>query len=98
MRRGSVLATPGFFRAVRMVGARLSVLAGLDRPFADRTAVRLHTGTAEVLGEAVLLDAPQIAPGGAGLVQFRLEEPIVCAPGDAFIVRLASPSDSPFAW
>ncbi|MDP6539560.1 MAG: selenocysteine-specific translation elongation factor [Planctomycetota bacterium] len=92
VRRGCVLATPGFFRAVRMVGARLRVLEGLERPFADRTAVRLHTGTAEVLGEAVLLDAPEIPPGGAGLVQFRLEEPVVCAPGDPFIVRLASPS------
>jgi selenocysteine-specific elongation factor len=92
VRRGCVLATPGFFRAVRMVGARLRVLDDLDRPFADRTAVRLHTGTAEVLGEAVLLDLPEVAPGGDALVQFRLEEPVVCAPGDPFIVRLASPS------
>ncbi|MED6334019.1 MAG: selenocysteine-specific translation elongation factor [Planctomycetota bacterium] len=92
VRRGCVLATPGYFRAVRMLGARLRVLDDLDRPFADRTAVRLHTGTAEVLGEAVLLDVPEIHPGGDGLVQFRLEEPVVCAPGDPFIVRLASPA------
>ena len=89
--RGCVATTPGFFRAVRMVGARLTALPGLDRPLSDRTQIRLHTGTAEVLGEVVLLDAAELAPGATGLVQFRLEEPTVCAPGDPFIVRLASP-------
>jgi selenocysteine-specific elongation factor len=91
VRRGQVVATPGYFRAVRMVGARLSALADLDRPVENRMRVRLHTGTAEVLGEVVLLDAPELAPGETGLVQLRLEEPVVCAPGDPFVLRLASP-------
>lgn len=89
--RGMVVATPGFFRAARMVGARLGVLRDLDRPVTDRMRVRLHTGTAEVVGELVLLDSEQLDPGESGLVQLRLDEPVVCAPGDPFIVRLASP-------
>lgn len=89
--RGMVVATPGFFRAARMVGARLTVLRDLDRPVTDRMRVRLHTGTAEVVGELVLLDAEQLDPGASGLIQLRLDEPVVCAPGDPFIVRLASP-------
>ncbi len=90
--RGMVAATPGFFSPVRMVGARLAVSRDLDRPLADRTPIRLHTGTADPLGEIVLLDAQALEPGSTGLVQLRLEEPIVCAPGDRFILRLASPS------
>ena len=92
VRRGDVVATPGFFRPVRMVGARLAALADLDRPIADRTPIRLHTGTVEALGEVVLLDREEIAPGEGGLVQLRLEEPVVCAPGDRYVLRLASPA------
>jgi selenocysteine-specific elongation factor len=54
--------------------------------------VRLHTGTSEVLGELVLLDHEALEPGQEGLVQLRLSEPVVCAPGDRFVVRLASPA------
>jgi selenocysteine-specific elongation factor len=90
--RGHAVATPNFFQAVRMVGARLSVLRSLARPVADRTPIRLHTGTADPLGELVLLDAVELAPGSEGLVQLRLQEPVVCAPGDRFVLRLASPA------
>jgi selenocysteine-specific elongation factor len=89
--RGCVAAAPGYYRAVRMVGARLTVLKELVRPLQNRTPIRLHTGTAEAVGEVVLLDAPELEPGATGLVQFRLEEPLVCAAGDRFILRLASP-------
>jgi selenocysteine-specific elongation factor len=89
--RGCVVATPGFFRAMRMVGARLTALPDLERPIQNRTQVRLHTGTTEVLGEVVILDQAELAPGETALVQLRLEDHVVCAPGDPFILRLASP-------
>lgn len=90
--RGHVLATPGFFRPTRMVAARLTALAGLAHALTDRLAIRLHTGTAEVVGELVLLDCSELAPGESALVQLRLEEPLVCAPGDRYVLRLASPA------
>ncbi len=92
VRRGNVLATPGFFRPTRMVAATLQALPGLERPLADRLAIRLHTGTAEAVGELVLLDCEELAPGQSALVQLRLEEPVVCAPGDRYVLRLASPA------
>lgn len=91
VRRGCVAARPGYFRAMRMVGARLSLLPDYPRPLVDRSSVRLHTGTAEVLGQVVLLDSRELLPGETGMVQLRLEEPVVCAPGDGFVLRLASP-------
>ncbi len=90
--RGNVAATPGFFKPVRMLGASLSVLSTLERPLTNRTAIRLHTGTAEVVGEVVLLDKEVLEPGASGLVQLRLDEDVVCAPGDRFVLRLASPA------
>jgi len=90
--RGHVAATPGFFRPVRMIGAQFNVLPSLDRPVTNRMPIRLHTGTAEIVGEIVLLDHEQLEPGQQGLVQLRLDEDVVCAPGDRYVVRLASPT------
>jgi len=90
--RGMVAATPGFFRGATMLGAQVTALANLDRPIEDRTEVRFHAGTAEVLGELVLLDCDALTPGGTALAQLRLSEAVVVAPGDRFVLRLASPA------
>ena len=89
--RGHVVAAPGFFKPQRMVGASLTALASSGLSVTNRMQVRVHTGTADAVGEVVLLDAEEIAPGETGLVQFRMEHPLVCAPGDRFVLRLASP-------
>lgn len=89
--RGAVAATPGFFRPISMVGARLTALRDLGRPVTNRMPVRLHTGTHDARGELVILDRDVIEPGEEGLVQVRLEEPVVSAPGDRFVLRLLSP-------
>ena len=89
--RGFVVATPGYFEPARMVAARVTLLGDLPRPVKDRTRVRLHTGTAQPTGEMVLLDAADLEPGGTALCQLRLDEPVVVAPGDRFVVRLLSP-------
>jgi selenocysteine-specific elongation factor len=92
VRRGDVVATPGFFKPVTMVAAAFEALPALEKPLHDRMQVRLHVGTAEVVGELVLLDQDVVEPGAKALVQLRLEEPVVCAPGDRFVLRLASPA------
>lgn len=92
--RGAVLATPGYFHAQTMLGANLRMLSSSLRGLANRTPIRLHLGTAEVLGEAILLDQEQLEPGDKGLIQLRLEDPVVCAPGDHFVLRRASPVET----
>ncbi len=91
VRRGFVAASPSFFSPVRMVGARLATLPSNTRAVENRMPVRFHIGTADVSGELVLLDEDALAPGETGLVQIRLDEPVVCAPGDPFVLRLLSP-------
>jgi selenocysteine-specific elongation factor len=89
--RGHQLATPGYFHATEMVAARLELSANLGRPLRDRTEVRLHIGTDDPAGEVVLLEGTSLEPGQSALVQLRLERPTVVAPGDRFVLRLASP-------
>ena len=92
VQRGMVAATPGFYRGMTMLGVRLRALDTLERALEDRIAVRVHAGTAEVLGEVVLLDCDRLEPGEECLAQLRLAEPLVVAPGDRMVVRLASPA------
>jgi len=89
--RGYVVATPGYFTPQRMIAARVQAIANLGRPLSNRMQVRVHAGTADPHGELVLLDREEIPPGESGIAQLRLSEPVVCAPGDRFVLRLLSP-------
>ena len=91
LERGSVLLPPGYLHPTRVVDASVSVLAGSPWPLKNRTRIRLHVGTAEVIGRATVLGAEQIAPGNKGFAQLRLEGPVVAARGDRFVVRFYSP-------
>ena len=88
--RGAVLVAEGDPWA--LAGA-LDVEIALDpsapRPLLQRTRVRIHLGTAEVLAR-VLPRAP-IGPGGSGLARLALETPVVARGGDRFVLRSYSP-------
>ena len=54
--RGSVLALAGRLRATSMIDARLELLPSALRALRQRTRVRLHHGTAEVMARVAILD------------------------------------------
>ncbi len=90
--RGMVVAVPGYFTASTFVEVRLRHLPGRGAPLKNQTEVRFHVGTAEVIGTLNLLDRKDLAPGETALAQLRLDEPVVCAEGDRFILRQPSPA------
>ncbi|HJQ34998.1 MAG TPA: selenocysteine-specific translation elongation factor, partial [Pyrinomonadaceae bacterium] len=93
--RGMVLAPAGRLRPTQVLDAFVNVLADAPRPLRTRQRVRVHHGTAEVLARvAALEESGEIAPGASGLVQLRLESPVVALPGDRFIVRSYSPQQT----
>lgn len=91
--RGDIVAERGTLSVSDRFDARLTYLGtpGDDRVFESDTRVHVHHGTREVLGRVLLMDAPALAPGESGLVQVRLEEPLVPRYDDRFIVRSYSP-------
>ncbi|MCB9831422.1 MAG: selenocysteine-specific translation elongation factor [Planctomycetes bacterium] len=91
LQRGDVIAARGFFTAAELLETRLSYLDHHEQPMRNDLAVRFHLGTADVGGRVVLLDKKVLLPGESGLAQIRLDEPVVCAAGDPFVIRLASP-------
>src|SRR6185436_10359194 len=66
-----------------------------SRALRSRARVRVHTGAAEVLARVRVLDeSGEIPVGQNGLVQFRLEAPVVALHDDHFVVRTYSPQET----
>lgn len=89
--RGDVLASPGCLRPSYILDAEFLYLSTNEKPLKNRTRVRVHLGTAEIMGRIVLLDDEELAPGSEANVQVLLEEPASVWPGDYYVVRSYSP-------
>jgi len=89
--RGDVILPPNHLSPSYMFDAKLYLLSDAPRALRNRTRVRLHHGTQEVLGRVVLLGEEELQPGSSAYVQFRLENPIVPKYKDKFIIRSYSP-------
>ena len=89
--RGVQLSVCGRFRAVSHCDCRLSLLESSPVPLRNRSRVRFHLGTSEVLAEVRPLQPKTLAPGRTGMAHLELEKPVLALVGDAFILRRTSP-------
>jgi len=87
--RGHVVVTNGAWRETSAIDVVVTLLPGA-RPLTQRSRVRLHLGTAEVMARVTPADQ-DIAPGGQGYARLRLESPLVCRWGDRAVLRSYSP-------
>jgi selenocysteine-specific elongation factor len=92
--RGDVVCGPGTeLAATYLIDAAVSLEPGA-RPLRAGERLHVHHGTREAPARIVPLDAEAIAPGERGLVQLRLESPLVPAAGDHFVLRRPAPPDT----
>lgn len=91
VQRGSVVATPGYFHLTRFLDARLKLLKSAPRPLVNLTPVHFYLGTTRLVARLLLLGCEELEPGEEGLVQCRLDKPLVANRGDLFIIRSYSP-------
>lgn len=89
--RGDVLSTPATLIESYMVDARFHYLKSNGKPAKNRTRIRFHYGTSEILGYLILLDREELLPGDEACVQFRLESPVCCIKDDRYVIRSYSP-------
>ncbi len=88
VRRGDVVCDPRIERATTRLDVRVDVRPGARRGLVTHGRVRLHAGTAEVLGRVILLDGiTELAPRNAGWAQLVLQAPVVALRGDRFVLR-----------
>ncbi len=86
--RGDVVCDPRLERTTMRLDARLEVRPAARRPVASHDRVRVHLGTAEVLGTVVLLDGrTELPPRSTGWVQLVLRAPVLALRGDRFVLR-----------
>lgn len=90
--RGMILAERDALRPTQIFDAEIEVLKDAKRSLKSRQRVRVHIGTIEALGRVqVLNEENEIERGDKDFVQLRLEIPVVCLPGERFILRSYSP-------
>ncbi|MGD9015771.1 MAG: SelB C-terminal domain-containing protein, partial [Desulfobacterales bacterium] len=89
--RGEVLALPDTLKPSYMVDLSFNYLNSNRKPLKNRTRVRFHTGTSEILGNLILLEADDVQPGTTVMAQIRLDQPVVLLKDDRFVVRSLSP-------
>ncbi|MBU0544755.1 MAG: selenocysteine-specific translation elongation factor [Proteobacteria bacterium] len=89
--RGEVVSTPGALISSYMIDVSVHFLKSNKRPVKNRTRVRFHTGTSEILGNLVLLDREELLPGEDAVAQLRLDAPIAVVKDDRFVLRSFSP-------
>ena len=90
--RGSVLVAPGLDRTSDRFDARVQVRPGA-RPIRSFDDVRVYVGTRRTRGRVILIEelggvaGEEIAAGNSALCQIALDEPVLIAAGDHFILR-----------
>jgi len=94
LRRGDVLIHPGHYEATRRVDGRLRLLTGASTHMVHNREVKVFIGASECMAKLRLLGADELSPGQEGWIQLELQHPLVCARGDAFILRQPSPAET----
>ena len=89
--RGTQLVAAGAYLESTRFAARLRLLPGAPKALRSWTPVRFHLLSADRPGRLRPLTGP-IEPSQTGLVEIRLAEPVVIAPGDRWICRRLSPA------
>jgi selenocysteine-specific elongation factor len=89
--RGDILARPETLIPSFMTDVQLNFLTSNQKPLKNRTRVRFHTGTSEILGNLILLDRDELKPGDAVAAQLRLDAPVSLVRDDRFVIRSYSP-------
>ncbi|PID41253.1 MAG: selenocysteine-specific translation elongation factor [Proteobacteria bacterium] len=89
--RGMVAADPDCLQPNYMLDCSFLYLGSNTKPIRHRARVRVHIGTAEIMGRMSLLDRDELIPGEQTYVQLLLEEPVAAWPGDRYVIRSYSP-------
>jgi selenocysteine-specific elongation factor len=92
--RGDVIVAGNARPAVGyLLDAEVQLLRGARR-LARGARVQVHHGTRETAARVAPVEGDVLEPGTGGLVQLRLERPLVIEPGDRFVVRSLAPPDT----
>ena len=90
--RGDVLADPGQAKPTRLLDVRLMLLPHATKSLQQRSRVRIHLGTREIMGRVKLLAQAPLPAGQTTYAQLLLEAPAVALRHEPFVIRQYSPA------
>ena len=91
IKRGYTLATAGSLTKTYMIDTEIKLINDESANLKLWDRVRVYIGTEEIMARVVPLGAEELAAGGNGFAQLRLEEEIAVKNYDKFIIRTYSP-------
>ena len=89
--RGDTLVPAGALAPSAILDLSCDVLGSSPCDLVPNQRVRLHIGSAEIIGRLQILSGERIAVGGHGYVRIRLESPAAALIGDRYVLRRYSP-------
>jgi len=89
--KGYEISLQDYFDPTTRINTEISLLPNASKPLTSGVRVRLHKGTCEVMTRITILDKEKINPGENGLVMLRLENPIIAARAERYLIRTYSP-------
>lgn len=89
--RGNVLVRPETVWPTQRLDVLVEYLASNSKILKNRSLVRLHTGTIEIIARIILLEKDELKPGEKEFAQIVLSEKDVVVAGDHFVLRSYSP-------
>ena len=92
--RGDVLAPPGALTPSLRLDVRVRMRPDIDWQLAQNSEVEFFTGATVAAARVTLLNRDTLGPGDEGWVQLRLRTPVAVLPGDRFVLRRPSPSET----
>lgn len=90
LQRGHWLAQPGIASVSDRLDVELHLWHAEPRAIRSGTRVHVHLGTTASPAAVAVLDADTLAPGGTGLAQLVLPQPLAAWHGDRLILRDAA--------
>jgi selenocysteine-specific elongation factor len=89
--RGDVVAEKDSLKPTLVVDTALQYLNSAPKKLQNRTRVRFHCATSEIMATVILLDRDNLSPGDQCFAQLRLERLTVVLSRDRFVIRSYSP-------
>ncbi|RNC28943.1 MAG: Selenocysteine-specific elongation factor [Candidatus Dichloromethanomonas elyunquensis] len=91
IKRGMNVVSPGRFTIGNILDVQLMNLPKEQRTIKQRQRIHFYLGTTECIGRIHLLNQKELSPGETCFAQIILEESVLAAFGDRFVVRYYSP-------
>ncbi|MFH2013168.1 MAG: selenocysteine-specific translation elongation factor [Pseudomonadota bacterium] len=91
IKRGEVITHPGTIVPTSLVDVYLEHLPSSPKPIKNRTKVKFHTGTSEIVAVVIFFDRDKLPPGEAAFARLKMETPAIIMHKDRFIIRSNSP-------